>query len=231
VAALKTASRHGSAPLATELRLARAYAKLGDVPNVYVHLDSVVRLAGPGMQPSTVSGEPDFSTLRDDARFKTVVSRLVAIRYPCQSMPEAQQLNFWVGQWDVAPWNAPPGTPSNAAGFNDVHPMLENCVIYENWRGTGGGEGKSFNFFDRNTRKWRQVWVADGGGSLDYSGEFRDGAMRFEAQTRSPQGGVVLQKLTFTPFGRDTVRQTFEASPDSGKTWNVTFDARYIRRK
>ena len=82
-----------------------------------------------------------------------------------------------------------------------------------------------------NVGKWRQIWVADGGNSLDYTGEFRNGAMRFEGWTRGPQGERVLQKLTFTPFGTDTVRQTFEASSDSGRTWRVTFDARYVRRK
>ena len=86
------------------------------------------------------------------------------------------------------------------------------------------------NFFDTNVGKWRQVWVADGGGSLDYTGEFRDGAMRFEGWTLGTNGQRVLQKLTFTPFGRDTVRQTFEASTDGGKTWTTGFDGRYVRK-
>jgi hypothetical protein len=229
--AFTKARRLGSQPLATELRLARAYARLGDRNNVFAHLDSVVPLAAAGLAPSTVRDEPDFASVQADARFTAVLTRLDAARYPCHVMPEAKQFDFWIGQWDVAPWSAPPGTPAGAAGFNDVHAILEQCVLLENWRGIAGGEGKSFNYFDTNTRKWRQVWVADGGGSLDYSGEFKDGAMRFEGWSLGPQGARVLQKMTFTPFGRDTVRQTMETSSDSGKTWTVIFDGRYLRRR
>jgi len=55
--------------------------------------------------------------------------------------------------------------------------------------------------------------------------------MRFTGWTLNAQGKRVEQKLTFTPYGKDTVRQTFEASNDGGKTWSVTFDGRYVRRK
>lgn len=224
------ASKRGSSPFATELRFAQAYARLGNKASAFTHLDSAVKVAPVGMLPSVVANDRELASLSGDAHFKTVVQKLTEARYPCLSAPEAQQLNFWVGQWDVAPWNVPPGTPNNVAGTNDVHPMLQNCVIYENWTGAGGGEGKSFNFFEPSTKRWRQVWVADGSGTLDYAGSFRDGAMRFEGKTVTPNG-YIMQKLTLTPFGKDTVRQTFEASSDSGKTWNVTFDARYVRHK
>jgi hypothetical protein len=229
VDAFRNASRRGAVPLSTELRLARSYAKLGDAANAYVRLDSVVKVANPGMLPSAVSDEPDFAALKAESRFKAIVASLVAIRYPCHTRPESQQLNFWVGDWNVAPWSAPPGTPNNVAGTNLVTPILENCVLLENWKGAGGGEGKSMNFFEPSTRKWRQIWVADGGSTLDYAGEFKDGAMRFEGKTMIPNG-YILQRLTFTPFGKDTVRQTFHNSLDSGRTWNVTFDARYVRK-
>lgn len=228
--ALARARRLGAAPFAVELALARAHARFGETDRALAHLDSASRAAGPGVTPATVRDDPDLASVRTEARFAASIARIEAIRYPCRSMPEARQFDFWIGKWDVAPWNGPSGMPRNAAGYNDVHPLLEQCLLLENWRAAGGGEGKSINFFDRNLRKWRQIWVADGGGSLDYTGEFRDGAMRFEGWTRGVNGGRVLQKLTFTPFGRDTVRQTFEASTDSGRTWAVTFDARYIRR-
>lgn len=100
----------------------------------------------------------------------------------------------------------------------------------ENWTSANGRGGKSMNFWDVNRGKWRQVWVADVGGSLDYEGEFRDGAMRFEGWTLAPSGGRVLQKLTFFAIHRDTVRQLFESSADSGRTWRPGFDGRYVRR-
>jgi hypothetical protein len=73
--------------------------------------------------------------------------------------------------------------------------------------------------------------MADGGGPLDYTGEYRDGAMRFTGWTLDAQGKRVEQKLTFFNIAPDTVRQLFEASTDGGKSWAPTFDGRYVRRK
>jgi hypothetical protein len=55
--------------------------------------------------------------------------------------------------------------------------------------------------------------------------------MRFEGWTLAPNGGRLMQKLTFFPVSRDTVRQLFETSADSGKTWQPGFDGRYVRKK
>src|SRR6185312_8200423 len=150
--------------------------------------------------------------------------------HPCPATAENRQLDFWIGRWDVAPWNAPAGTPQAAAGTNAIEPNLQQCALIENWHASNGSEGKSLNFYDINQKKWRQIWVADGGGSLDYSGEFRDGAMHFEGWTLGANGTHTLQRLTFTPFGRDTVRQTFSSSINGGKTWAMGFDARYVRQ-
>lgn len=226
--ALGKAKRFGFQPLAVYLRLARTYARLGDQERALAYADSVVSSGG-GAPPSSFADEQDFSTIRNTPRFAALVKRVANSRYPCRERPEAHQFDFWIGQWDVAPW-AQPNAARAAAGVNDVRGDLEQCLIVENWHGAGGGYGKSFNIFDTNIHMWRQVWMSDGGGALDYTGEYRDGAMRFSGWTAGPDGGRVLQKLTFTPYGRDTVRQTFEVSRDSGKTWVVTFDGRYVRR-
>ena len=190
--------------LSVELRLARTYARLGNRDLALAHADTAVAIGG--LLPTTLSDEADFTDLRGDARFVALVDRITDARYPCRKSPKAHEAGIsGSGQWDVSPW-AQPNAPLGAAGFNDVHPILEQCIVFENWHGTGGGDGKSFNYYDTNQKKWRQIWMADGGGALDYSGEFRDGAMRFDAWTLGPDGRRVLQKLTFTPYGRDTVR-------------------------
>lgn len=150
---------------------------------------------------------------------------------PCPSTAVNHELDFWIGTWTVTPWTPGPNTPPGAGGMNVVEQDLEQCLLVENWRAGNGSRGRSFNFYDTNQKKWRQVWVAEGGGSLDYSGEFRDGAMRFEGWTLGANGKKVSQRLTFTPYGKDTVRQTFTSSADDGKTWPVGFDGRYVRVK
>jgi hypothetical protein len=154
-----------------------------------------------------------------------------AVRYPCRTMPEARQFDFWIGTWDVTPWQVANPTPQQKMGVNEVYPILEHCAISENWEGARGGKGKSYNFHDPRLKKWRQVWIADGGGVLDYTGEFSDGAMRFLGWNLDPQGNRLEQKLTFFAVAPDTVRQLFEVSSDGGKSWKPTFDGRYVRRR
>jgi hypothetical protein len=45
-----------------------------------------------------------------------------------------------------------------------------------------------------------------------------------------PNGQRTLQKLTFFPIARDTVRQLFESSTDNGSTWTPGFDGIYVRK-
>jgi hypothetical protein len=146
-----------------------------------------------------------------------------AVRHPCPTDPEARRFDFWIGSWDVTVGGRPAGT-------NEIELLLEQCLLLESWTDTRGGRGKSFNFWDRGTRVWRQVWVADNGSVLDYTGAFRDGAMRFEGVTVRPDGQRVLQRLTFFPIAADTVRQLFESSADGGQTWTPGFDGLYVRR-
>jgi hypothetical protein len=212
-------------------RLARLHARKGDAPRAFGYLDQLVPLrAVPVAVLDTVS---DLASLRSDARYKQVVDRMTALRFPCRTMPEARQFDFWIGDWNVTPWQTPPGPNVPLLGTNRVEPLLEQCALLEHWSGAGpgGGFGKSINFYDTNRRQWRQVWVADGGGSLDYAGAFRDGAMRFEGWTLAPSGSRVLQRLTFFPIHHDTVRQLFETSTDSGRTWQPGFDGRYGRKR
>ena len=211
-------------------RLARLYSLKGDMDRAFAALD---RLAQTGAVPVPVLDTvTDLAAARRDARYKAIADRMTALRYPCRSLPEARQFDFWIGDWNVTPFQSPPGPNLPQLGTNRIEPILEHCVLMEQWTGggAGGGHGKSMNFYDTNRRQWRQVWIADGGGSLDYAGSFTNGAMRFEGWTLAPNGSRVLQKLTFFPISRDTVRQLFETSIDSGRTWQPGFDGRYVRQ-
>jgi hypothetical protein len=212
-------------------RLARVHALRGNPDRAFTYLDQLVPTRSvPAPVLDTTS---DLSSIRRDPRFKRIIDRVTALRFPCRTMPEALQFDFWIGDWDVTPFQAPPGPNAPLLGTNRIEPILEHCVLMENWFGSGPAPsaGKSMNFYDTSRRQWRQIWMGDGGGSLDYAGSFRDGAMRFEGWTLAPNGSRVLQKLTFFPIHRDTVRQLFETSVDSGRTWQPGFDGRYTRKK
>lgn len=226
----KALSLQFQVPTAT-FRLARLHARKGNSDRAFAYLDQLVPLGAVPL--SLLDTLSDIAPLRSDARYKSIADRITAARYPCRTLGEARQLDFWIGDWDVTPWQAPASSNPAVIGTNKIEPILEHCVLMENWQGLGSAPsaGKSMNFWDTNRRQWRQIWMADGGGSLDYAGSFRDGAMRFEGWTLAPNGGRVMQKLTFFPISKDTVRQLFETSADSGKTWQPGFDGRYVRSR
>src|SRR5712691_13226702 len=56
---------------------------------------------------------------------------------PCAKRAEKRQFDFWVGEWAV---QTPDGNP---AGDSSVQLILDRCVVFENWRGKKGYNGKS----------------------------------------------------------------------------------------
>lgn len=138
------------------------------------------------------------------------------------SMPEHRQFDFWIGDWDVQ-------MGGQLAGTNTIQLILDGCVLQENWTGSKGGTGKSFNLYDSAKGKWQQTWVDNVGNLLELYGEFKDGVMRLTGENVR-NGKKTLQRLSFFPLEKDRVRQLWEQSQDDGKNWSVAFDGLYIRK-
>lgn len=142
---------------------------------------------------------------------------------PCVS-PEHRQFDFWIGDWDVT---LPNGDP---AGFNRIEPILGGCALRENWKGTRGVSGTSYNAFDRRRGQWHQTWVDDGGSVVLLDGTFAGGKMVLSGESRDTAGARRLNRITWQETAPGAVRQLWEASRDGGSTWNVLFDGRYKKR-
>lgn len=205
---------------------ARAHALLGRDDEALSALEEVQPVAGMG-GAAALTGVSEFAGLVGTTRFEAVTEAFEAAEWPCRADPTSQEFDFWIGDWDVYVGGA-------LAGRNTVEPMLGDCTLLENWTSANNREGKSFNWVDRSTYReprWRQLWIADGGNTLDYyNGHYSDGAMRFEGHTFSPTGDSIPQKLRFENLAPDTVRQVFEQSNDGGSSWVVTFNGLYVRR-
>ncbi len=202
--------------------LACSYARQGDKEKSFEWLDKSVNAGFP--QVTRLDNDTDLAALRSDARFEEVKKIAIRNATPCLALPEHKQFDFWVGEWDVM-------IQDRVVGTNTVERVVSGCIILENWAATQGGTGKSFNYYDPNTGKWHQDWVGSGGGVLHLSGEYKDGAMRYEGATIARNGSKTLERLTFFNLGPDRVRQFWEQSTDGGKTWSVAFDGMYVRRK
>lgn len=150
-------------------------------------------------------------------------SRAQASAPPPCSAPEHRQFDFWLGEWDVT-------TPAGqAAGKNRITSVLNGCVLLEEWTGTSGSTGKSFNLYDARRKRWHQTWVDGSGGLLELHGALTaDGAMVLTGEQPARSGtGTVLNRITWTPRSATEVRQLWETSTDGGTTWTTAFDGIY----
>ncbi len=138
---------------------------------------------------------------------------------------EFRQLDFWVGEWAVT------NPDGKTVGNSVIQKILNGCVILENWSGAGGFEGKSFNLYDRNKKKWIQKWVDIQGQLIEFEGSFRDKTLEYTARYTTLDGKNVIGIMTFTPGTDGTIRQIWKQSTDEGKTWNVEFDGIYKRKE
>ncbi len=201
--------------------IACGFARLNQTDKAFEWLEKA--LAG-GVAPFVaLETDADLESLRKDARFKKMLDAADRQKRPCMYSQEARQFDFWIGDWEVF------NPAGQKAGTNSVELFSNGCGLMENWTG-GGSDGKSINFFDPGTNKWYQSWIGSGGGALRYTGIFKDGAMRFEGETVT-NGKKTLQKLTFTKIDENTVRQLAEISADEGKTWTISYDFKYVRKK
>jgi hypothetical protein len=140
----------------------------------------------------------------------------------------AEQFDFWLGEWQVFDF-----TSGSLVGSNRIV-RIHNCTLEENWQGTAGDTGTSFNNYRASEGKWHQVWVNSNGAFLHLVGAFKNGAMVLIGEGIRPIRGInVLNRVTWSRVENDPnrVRQFWEISRDGGQSWSVDFDGLYRRRQ
>jgi hypothetical protein len=149
---------------------------------------------------------------------------------PC-SETQQKQLDFWVGEWNLT-W---PGANAGetAHGTNSVRRILDGCIVEENFSGGDAIHlrGMSVSIFDVSAGKWKQTWVDNEGGYLDFAGESKDGQMILSRESMHPDGTKSLQRMVFKNITHDEFDWSWEGSKDGGKTWTVTWPIHYQRKR
>lgn len=207
-------------------RLARAYARAGSTDLALAELEGI---AAAGFANTSVLTMTDLDGLRANPRFKAFEARVNVNAHPCAGDPNFHAFDFWIGEWDVQPTGAARG-PLGSGSTSIVERQLDGCVIQENWLPIGGvGAGKSFNIYNSVTKQWEQYYVDARATITHYKGVFKsDGNLYFEADQFGTPNKV---RMTFFDQGPNQVRQLGHISTDGGKTWTVSFDLTYIRKK
>jgi tetratricopeptide (TPR) repeat protein len=219
----------GRAPLATA-GIGMAHALKGDRSRAFTELDKAVA-AGWG-NVEVLDHDEVFASLRDDSRFKELRERANQTQLPCLADSRWRAFDFWIGEWD-----AYVNGSTQLAGRSRIERISGGCAILENWTSNSalhvaaGYEGKSINFIDPGSSKWRQVWSGSARdvGNFD-DGVYADGAMRFYYHKANAQGQPVEGHFIFYNLGPNRVRQFQDQSTDGGKTFQTVYDFIYLRR-
>lgn len=212
----------------TQIRLARTYAMMKQYDNAISSLHEAAELGY--RKTGELEKETDYDGLRDDRRFKELVNRTRENAFPCMRQKHLREFDFWIGEWTAFVT----GT-EQIAGYSRIDIASGGCMILENWTSAGivPFTGKSINFIDASTGKWKQVWIGSNAPDISefLNGSYRDGAMRFEFEENMPEGKKQLVQFIFYNESPDQVRQHHMTSSDGGKTWNTTYDFTYRRRR
>jgi hypothetical protein len=148
---------------------------------------------------------------------------------PCTAAQQ-KQLDFWVGEWELT-W---PGEKAGETGHgtNSIRRILDGCVVQETFSGGDSMHlrGSSVSIFDSTAGKWKQTWVDNEGGYLDFVGELKDGQMMLQREAVRNDGTKVLQRMVFKNIDANELDWSWEASRDGGKTWQVQWPIHYKRK-
>lgn len=146
-------------------------------------------------------------------------------RYPCRAV---HTFDYWVGTFDAMPWSKPDAPPSGQLQNTREY---DGCVFVERWT-SPGGNGMSIVFYDVALKTWRMIWNDDSNSSTVFTeGAYRDGAMRFLGWTLDPKGNPAYASNVLENVSPGLIRHIFSTSADSGKTWTVRSDGRFVRRR
>lgn len=143
--------------------------------------------------------------------------------------PEAW-FDFWLGTWDLT-WEDADGTESR--GTNHIERILNGRVIKENFEAHSGAYegyvGKSYSVYVASEDTWKQTWVDNNGGYLDFEGE-RDGDRRmFKRSFINPAGQEIHQRMVFYDITDQSLTWDWEISDDQGETWQLRWRIFYER--
>ena len=137
---------------------------------------------------------------------------------------EARQFDFWVGHWNLT-W---PG----GSGTNRISLALDSAVILEEFN---GGEsmalrGMSVSVYDRRAGAWKQTWVDNQGGYLDFVGGFNGQRMILQ-RSATIEDNTVLQRMVWQNIAVDSLDWNWERSDDQGKSWKTLWPIHYVRKR
>lgn len=142
---------------------------------------------------------------------------------PCSGL-EYRQFDFWLGTWALS-WEGGTGT-------NVISSEMGGCVIEENFTTSDDQPfvGNSLSVYDARSKTWKQTWVDNSGGYLDFEGGMVGDSMILARSFVDTSGTTRWQRMVFFNIEHDSLDWHWMKSTD-GKTWELAWAIHYTRQK
>lgn len=145
---------------------------------------------------------------------------------PCPCCTDAhKQFLFWVGEWNVF------DQKGEKVGENSITKLQDGCIISENWRGTSGLNGSSYNYYKVADSTWHQVWVDNKGNALNLKGKYNDGKMILKSELlKGNKINWYYNQITWIKNADGTVTQRWETYDKEHRKQSLLFLGTYKRK-
>ena len=140
-------------------------------------------------------------------------------------MPSAQDLDFWLGTWDVR-WGA-----NGERGRNVVTRTFGGYVVEERFDGRPGVDmtGMSVSVFDEHRGLWRQTWVDDSGTYFALEGGMAGDELRLLCRDHNAPEEHAVFRMRFFDIAPDGLTWAWERSLDGEETFEERWRLTYTR--
>jgi hypothetical protein len=152
-------------------------------------------------------------------------------RYLKGALPEGQQFDFLIGDWDVAAIRYKEDGSSlfqykaswNAKYLNDGRMIIDDFKAYAP-TGQAVSSYVTLRTYSEATHRWEMAGLSalQPAGSAEWYGELKDGEMLLDASGKDPAGNIVKTKIRFFNIAKNSFSWESKVSRDEGKTWIKT---------
>lgn len=138
------------------------------------------------------------------------------------------QLDFWVGEWTVA-WTDADG--KRHEGTNTISRILDGKVLHEQFSAPPMDfRGESFSVYDARAGQWKQTWVDNTRGYLDFVGRQDEDRFIFERSWTAPDGERRENRMVFHSISADALIWDWEGRKAGDDEWKRLWRLEYARK-
>jgi hypothetical protein len=132
-----------------------------------------------------------------------------------------KQFDFWVGDWNVY------DKSGKKVGENKIEKLENECIVSENWKGSTGDSGRSYNYYNLADSTWNQVWISSTGNNLVLKGKAGKNKMVLKSKLIENAKGTYYNQITWTKNEDDSVTQIWEVLNEHEHPISTSFEGIY----